>query len=363
MRDQIQRKSFFYRSLGYLLIFVLTAGLFVPSALWAQQSSVSAKHFESKPVTIIVGSSPGGGYDTFGRLVARFVGKYLPGNPSFIVRNVPGAGQLRGLRRAMRSKPDGLTIGLLHPRFIKRELTGTDVPDFDLKTVRVLGSPSSNKVERIWCARRSIATTWDGVKRVGHPLTNGGNAPGASFGLGPEFAVALGGPIKMVYGYGGTSEIMAAFDRGEVEAVDRCTAEHVPRLFPRWIKERIVAPIFWWEKEPSNDWLGQLGSGKVPHIFEALKPNKNQKNAFELAMQFNTFSRIFVAPPGVSDAVYNTWKKAFEATTRDPGFIKAAAAAGFEVGLGTAKDFNRLLKVYDKLSPTGVDLLKKLTGN
>ncbi len=150
MRDQIQRKIFFYRSLGCLLIFVLTAGLFVPSALWAQQSSVSAKHFESKPVTIIVGSSPGGGYDTFGRLVARFVGKYLPGNPSFIVRNVPGAGQLRGLRRAMRSKPDGLTIGLLHPRFVQRELTGTDVPDFDLKTVRVLGSPSSNKVERIW---------------------------------------------------------------------------------------------------------------------------------------------------------------------------------------------------------------------
>ncbi len=363
MRDCIRVKSLSCRPLVFLTSFVLAALFFFPPTASAQKSGDLAKHFESKPVTIIVGSSPGGGYDTFSRLVARFAGKYLPGNPTFIVRNVPGAGQLRGLRRAMRSKPDGLTIGLLHPRFVKRELTGIDVPDFDLKTVRVLGSPSSNKVERIWCARRSIATTWDGVKRVGHPLTTGGNAPGASFGLGPEFAIALGGPIKMVYGYGGTSEIMAAFDRGEVEAVDRCTAEHVPRLFPSWVKDRILAPIFWWEKEPSRDWLGQLGSGKVPHIFKVTKPNKDQRNAFELAVQFNTFSRIFITPPGVPDNIYNAWRKAFEASTRDPGFIKAAAAAGFEVGLGTAKDFNRLLKVYDKLSPTGVDLLKQLTGN
>ncbi|MDP6087983.1 MAG: hypothetical protein QGF68_18355 [Nitrospinota bacterium] len=360
---QLRKKGLFCRLLELFAISSLAVMIFFPPTLWAQKSGNLAKHFESKPVTIIVGSSPGGGYDTFSRLVARYAGKYLPGNPSFIVRNVPGAGQLRGLRKAMRSKPDGLTIGLLHPRFVKRELTGIDVPDFDLKTVRVLGTPSSNRVTRMWCARRSVATSWDGAKRVGHPLTTGGNAPGASFGLGPEYAIELGGPIKMVYGYGGTSEIMAAFDRGELEAIDRCTDEHVPRLFPRWVKERTIAPIFWWEKEPSNDWLGQLGSGKVPHIFEVTKPNKDQKNAFEVAMQFNTFSRTFVTPPGVPDHIYNKWRKAFEATTRDPGFLKAAAAAGFEVGLGTAEDFNQLLKVYDGLSPAGVNLLKKLTGD
>ena len=313
-------------------------------------------------MTIIVGSSPGGGYDTFGRLVARFVGKFLPGNPSFIVRNVPGGGQLRGLRRTMKSKPDGLTIGLLHPRFVQRELTGTDVPDFDLKTVRVLGSAKYVKVPRIWCVRRSLASTWEEVKRLGHPLTNGGNAPGASFGLGPEFVKALGGPIKGVFGYGGTSEIMAAFDRGELESTDRCTEENVPCLFPGWIKNRTVAPIFWWEKEPSSDWLGQLGAGKIPHIFEVINPNKDQKNAFEVASQFNIFNRIFVAPPGVSDAVYNTWKKAFEATTRDPGFIKGATTAGLQVGLGTAKDFYRTLKSYDQLTPAGEKLLKSLIG-
>lgn len=328
----------------------------------AQKSRDLAKLFESRPVTIIVGSAPGGGYDTFGRMVARFSGKYLPGNPSFIVKNIPGGGQLRGLRATMKSRPDGLTIGLLHPRFVQRELAGIDVPDFDLKTVRVLGSPSASNVSRIWCARRSIATTWDEVVKLGRPLTNGDAAPGASFGLGPQFVEALGGPVKMVYGYGGTSEVMAAFDRGETESIDRCTEEHVPRLFPKWVENRIVAPIFWWEKEPLKDWLGQLGVSKVPYILDVVKANEDQRKAFELAVRFNTFSRTFVTPPGVSDDVYYAWKKAFEATTRDPGFLKAAEAAGLEVGLGTADDFNQLVDSFAKLSPAGVKMLKTLIG-
>ena len=122
-------------------------------------------------------------------------------------------------------------------------MTGTDVPDFDLDTVRVLGSPSAGQVPRIWCVRRSLAANWDQVKKLGRPVTNGGNAPGATFGIGPQFVMELGGPINMVYGYGGTSEIMAAFDRGELEALDRCVPENVPRLFPNWITDRTVAPI------------------------------------------------------------------------------------------------------------------------
>jgi len=319
-----------------------------------------AKVFNSKPVKIIVGSAPGGGYDTFSRMVARFSGKYLPGNPRFVVKNIPGGGQLRGLRAAMRAKPDGLTIGLLHPRFVQRELSGVDVPDFDLKTVRVLGSPSANRVSRIWCTRRDIATTWDEVKKVGRRLTNGDSAPGAAFGMGPQFVSQLGGPIKMVYGYGGTSEIMAAFDRGETDSVDRCTAEHVPRLFPRWVKEKIVAPIFWWEEEPSRDWLASLDSKKIPHILEIVDANKDQRNAFEVAVSFNVFSRIFITQPGVPDDMYNAWKKAFEETTRDPGFLKAADAAGLEVGLGTAHDFNELVKSFARLTPAGAKVLKLL---
>lgn len=348
------------RYLAALCAFALVFVIALPAR--AQTSPDLTKHFENKPITIIVGSAPGGGYDVFARIVAQFVGKYLPGNPSFVIQNIPGGGQLRGLRAAMRSKPDGLTLGVLHPRFVQRELAGIAVPDFDLKTVRVLGSPSAIEVSRIWCLRRSLATNWNELVKLGRPVTNGDTGPGASFGLGPQFVSLIGGPVKMVYGYGGTSEIMAAFDRGETDSIDRCTEEHVPRLFPKWIESKILAPIFWWEREPSKDWLGKLGVPKIPYLFDVVKADKQQRAAFELAVRFNTFSRTFVAPPGVPDNIYFAWKKAFEATTKDPGFIKASEAAGLEVGLGTADDFGQLVESFGKLAPAGVKVLKDLVG-
>ncbi len=351
----------------YYLLFSVIVGTAlvcaIPTATSAQAPKDLAAHFNSKPLTIIVPTSPGGGYDTFARMVARFAGKYLPGNPRFLVQNIPGGGQLRGLRTTMKSRPDGLTIGLLHPRFVQRELAGVDVPDFDLKTVRVLGTPSAVRRPRIWCVQRSIASNWDEILKLKRPLTSGGDQPGAAFGLGPQFVEALGGPIKMVYGYSGTSEIMAGFDRGETDGVDRCVEENVPRLFPNWIKNKYVAPIFWWEKEPSPDWLGRLGtSGKIPNIHEVMKPNEDQKNAFEVANHFLVFSRIFITPPGVADNVYEAWRKAFEQTTRDPGFLKAAEVAGLDVGLGTAEEFRSSLSKFETLTPGGRKLFTKLIG-
>ncbi len=77
---------------------VAALGLTTTSSPAAQQVKDLAAHFNSEPVTIIVGSAPGGGYDTFARMVARYSGKYLPGNPKFIVQNIPGGGGLRGSR-------------------------------------------------------------------------------------------------------------------------------------------------------------------------------------------------------------------------------------------------------------------------
>jgi tripartite-type tricarboxylate transporter receptor subunit TctC len=81
-----------------------------------------------------------------------------------------------------------------------------------------------------------------------------------------------------------------------------------------------------------------------------------------VANHFLVFSRIFVTPPGVPDNVYEAWRKAFEQTTRDPGFLKAAEVAGLDVGLGTAEDFRDSLSKFDSLTPGGRKLFKDLVG-
>ena len=365
MRTRLQRMKFFCRFSGFATIFVLAVMMFFPPTVGAQKSRDLAKHFESKPVTIIVGSAPGGGYDTFSRLVALFAAKYLPGNPRFIVKNVPGGGQLRGLRKTMTSKPDGLTIGLLHPRFVARELFGINVPDFDLKTVRVLGTPSGGiKRPSLLCARRDLATSWDKILQLGRPVTVGANAPGGMGStLGPEFVAAIGGPVKMIYGYGGSGEVLAAFNRGELDAIQYCSKAYVPRLYPEWIKEKRAAPLFWWGAKSSKNYLGRLGAdANIPFVADAVGATAQQRNALEVAYGFGRMGRLFVAPPGVEDHIYRVWKTAFEATVRDPDFNKRAAVAGMEVGLATADDFRKNTELFQNLDPKTKGLVKKLAG-
>jgi hypothetical protein len=352
------------RGLSPLWAMVVALAMLVPLLPSTTVAQDVAEQFKGKRVTIIVGTSPGGGYDVFARLVARFGGKYLPGAPTFVVQNIPGGGQLRGLRSTMKAKPDGLTVGLLNPRFVQRTLIGMDVPDFDLDTVRVLGSPSGGaRRERMVCARRDIATSWAEVVKLGRPLKSGGVERAGSSSLGPEFVELIGGPIKMVFGYAGGSEVMAAFDRGELEITERCTEEYVPRLFPEWIRKKILAPLFWWEASPSEDWLRRIGASAPPHLFDVVKVTEHQKKAFELGMAFGTImGRVFVMPPSVPDAIYQAWKQAFEATVRDPGFLQGAKVAGVEVGLATAEDFAQVIRTYRELSPAGRDVFKRLVG-
>jgi hypothetical protein len=239
MRDRLLKSFFLHRLRRFPALGVLALFFLFPSMAFSQQSEALGSYFNGKTITVIVGSAPGGGYDVTARLVARFAGKHLPGSPSFVVQNLPGGGQLRGLRAAMKAKPDGFTVGMLHPRFVVRQLVGIDVPDLDLKTVKVLGTPSGVRRPRVWCTRKSLATTWKEVLKLGRPVIVGANEAGGLAGtLGPEFVEAIGGPVKMVFGYGGASEAMAAFDRGELDSVQYCTEEYVPRLFPEWIAKK-----------------------------------------------------------------------------------------------------------------------------
>ena len=352
-----------HRFLQSSALAVLAFYVVFPSTALSQQDAALAAHFNSRPVTIIVGSSPGGGYDLSARLVARFVGKYLPGNPNFIVQNMPGAGQLRGLRATMKAKPDGLTIGQLHPRFVVQELFGKDVPGFDLNKVKIIGTPTGVDYPRMWCTRRELAASWQDILKLGKPVSVGANAPGGlSATLGPEFVQALGGPVDIIFGYGGASEVMAGFDRKELDSIQYCTDDYVPRLFPEWIKQKRLAPIFWWGAKPSDDYVGQLGSSNLPHIADALGATADQRKAFDVAIGFGRMGRLLVAPPGLDERVYQAWKSALKASVQDPEFKKAAAVAGLDVGLGSAEDFHENNAKLKTLPKNLQELVKKLAG-
>ena len=323
------------------------------------------EYFGGKTVRIVVGASPGGGYDVFSRLVAAVAERYFPERTRFVVQNLPGAGQLRGLRGVLESNPDGLTIGPTHSRWFQRQVLVGDVPGFDLDAVYFLGSPSFTVAGDVFCVNRSVATSWQDVLDKGIILRQGAAGPGNE--PATEFMAANGGPFKIVYGYGGTSEIMAAFDRGELDLTGRCGPSVVPRLFPEWIEEQRLVPVFYEKKPVDDEYLALLGhTGPLPSFLElpGLDADPAQLEALQASLLITEISRVFLLPPGVPDDVKQYWQSQFDQMMVDPDFIESVITAGYEdsYGYGRSEEILEIVNKVRALPQNVKDIMLETSG-
>jgi hypothetical protein len=309
-------------------------------------------YFTKKTITLNVGFSPGGGYDTFSRLVAKFIPKHIPGSPRTVVRNLPGGGGERMLVDfGSNAQPTGYELAIIHPRFFKRELVGDDVPEFDIATINILGTPSSSETgaasymfkSRLdeWGVTHDWAGVLDMIEKRGTPLTDGGTAPGDSGAFASSFMQALGQPIKMVFGYGGSAEIASAFDRGELDTGGGSKIEAL-NLFPEWLDSQVLVPIFRYGAEPEDDpefadyITNILGAEMPPHIFDLIETTQGQRDIFNLTETVNdVLSRVFALPPDTPQDVVEFWKVKFEAIVADEEFVAAAEMLGRPVQYGS----------------------------
>ncbi len=286
---------------------------------------------------VIVGFAPGGGYDAYSRLLAEAVERLMPGNPKVIVSNLPGGGGLRGLQETMRSKPDGLTIHPMAPRHPAAEAAGADLDDFDINTVNFIGTPSFNDDHLAMCVRRDVATSWEEVLALGRPITTGTSSAGGDM-IGGQFVEALGGPIKVIFGYEGTSEVLAAIDRGELDATTRCDFQYITNLYPEWYDSRELVPLFYSRARIDQEFLDRLGTGlrseDVPHMFDIVESTEEQQTAFLLAQSLESMARMFVMAPGTPEEIVLTWQRVFREIVEDPEFLEKAELAERPVKYG-----------------------------
>lgn len=323
------------------------------------------EYFGGKTIRIITGTSPGGGYDTFSRLVAVAAERQFPESTRFIVQNLPGAGQLRGLRAVLNSEPDGYTIGPVHSRWFARQMLVGDVSGFDLDRVYILGSPTFTIAESGFCLDKNFATSWQDVLDRDLTIRVGSVGPGNEPQI--EFMIENGGPFKLIYGYGGTSEIMAAFDRGEVDGTGRCGPGTAGRLYPEWIEQGRLVPIFY-NKKPYNDaWLANLGRTEPLPSFRDLPGltfNPAQAEALELNLLIVELSRVFVMPEDVPADVTQYWQSAFDRLVADPQFIESVKIAGYEdsYGYGTAEDIWEIIDRVKNASDETREIALGLSG-
>ncbi len=300
----------------------------------AQAQSV-ADFYRGKNLNLIVGYSAGGGYDTYSRILARHLGKHIPGNPSIVVQNMPGAGSLKFANYLYNVAPkDGTTIGTFSRGMAMEPLIGGANVQFDATKFTWLGS-GTNETSVFVAWHTSPVKTWNDI--VTKPFTVGGEGSGSD----PDIYAlllknAFGAKLKLISGYPGTAEIAIALERGEVDTRASWSWSSLKALRPQWITEKKVnLPV-------------QLNLTKgaelqdVPLVTEFAR-TEQQRQMLKLILSRQEMARPYIAPPGLPPERAAALRKAFDDAWVDPELVAEMKARGQEVNPVSGAAIDRLL--------------------
>lgn len=326
------------------------------------------EYFSGKTVRVIAGANANGGsYDSFSRFVAATAGHYFPRSTRFDVEYISGAGGYNGLRATLDSNPDGLTIGIVHSRWFQRQAVVGDIPNFDFDEVQLLGSPTFTVAEDPYCVDRSVAASWQEVLDLGRPLRVGTYQPGTEPAI--EFMETIGLPFQVVYDYPGTRQIMDAFDRGELDLSNRCGLDLVRALYPEWIEQGRLVPLFYVRKPPDRGYLARLGhTGPLPSFTELPGLNlgevqRAQLKAVQADLLLREVTRVFILPAGVPDEIRQYWHERFDLIMKDQGFIDTVHNTGYVdwYGYGSTEELLDIIRRVQALDQRVKDILYQIS--
>ena len=334
-----------------------------PTPLPPPETDLTA-HFEGKTVRFIVGFSPGGGYDTIGRISARFIEKYLPGNPPVTISNLTGGGSVRALQFVMRSEPNGLTVGQLHPRFAIRELLGTDVPGFDLRTATFVAAPNGGSSSSYGCIRKDLADSWEDALEKGIEFKVASSEPGGTASA-MQWVQLVGGPVNVIFGYAGTTDNLAAFNRGETNLVVECSSDSARTIYPNWFDGETLVPVYWNNFPIPDDELALLAGPQPSEVSQlaGISPTQEQIDILRLKSSPSlSTNRMMVLAPETPRDIQNAWIQAARQMFEDPEFVALSAAAGYETVPVYEDKALADYGIVDTLSPEGVEMFKSIVG-
>jgi len=290
----------------------------------AQAQDAVAQFYKGKQISLYVGSSAGGGYDTYARLLARRLGNYIPGNPSVVVQDMPGAGSNKLAAYIYSVAPkDGTAIGAIFSGAILQPLLGDPVQHDPSKFI-YLGNANN---EVFLCIARTDAPVQSFKDALTHELIVGAtNEGGSSRDFTAMLDNLLGAKLRIVTGYPGSNEMLLALERGEVQGVCglgwSSIAPQRARLLDSGLARVLVQLAT--TGHPELDRMG------VPLAIDFTKTEDDRK-VMELVFSQLIFGRPFVLPPGVPAERVAALRRAFMAALTDKDAI--AEARGMQLDL------------------------------
>ena len=322
----------------------------------ARAQDAVADFYRGRNLTLIVGYSAGGGYDTYTRILARHLGKHVPGHPTVVVQNMPGAGSLKMANYLYNVAPkDGSTIGIFSRGMAMEPLIGGSNVAFDSSKFGWLGSGTSEvSVFVVW--HTAPVKTWNDL--ITKNFTVGGEGSGSDPDIYAAFLKnVFGAKLKLISGYPGTAEVAIALERGEVDSRASWSWSSLKTLKPNWIAEKkINFPV-------------QLNLTKgaelqdVPIITEFAKDDR-QRQMLKLVLSRQEMARPYTAPPGIPEDRKAALRKAFDESWADPDLLAEMKARGQEVNPVSGPALDKLIAELYATPKDVVDATRKaIAGN
>ena len=335
--------------------FVIAGTLAASAALFAAPiAAQESTYFKGKEISLSIGFGPGGGYDTYGRLMARHYGRFVPGNPTVVPRNEPGAGGIKLASTIYNVAPkDGTQIALFAASTALEPLFGNNDAKYETAKFTWIGNLDSD-VSSCGTWKHAGIKTWEDLKN--RQTTFGSTGPAAITAIHPTVLGALLNlNIKVIHGYSGTRDVNLAMQKGEVDGT--CG------LYMSSIRSQYQSNV---DAGELTIWI-MLGKARtkefpnVPTIFELLK-NDDDKALANLIFGSDAIGRPISAPPGMTPERTKTMRDAFNAMTTDATFIAEATKIGLSVGPMKGEDVQKLFASYYETPKSVVERAMKAMG-
>jgi tripartite-type tricarboxylate transporter receptor subunit TctC len=334
--------------------------LFVIGA-WGAQAFAQTPYYQGKTITIIVGTKAGDAYDLYPRLLAEFMPKYIPGNPNFIIQNVPGAASMIAANQVYNvAKPDGLTIGAIYPALYFEQLTKKPEVKFDWTKFGWVGNPvTSNHL--LYMRSDAPYKSMDDIKNASAAPKCGSNGiTSTGYYLPKLMEETLGTKFDIVLGYQSGQDVDLAVERGEVV----CRAFTITAYFAR-------EPFISWRKRGFVNTLMQSGAKRdarlkdAPTIYELMDRYKTTAAGRSLAkvvLSAGEFGRPLVTPPGTPPDRLKILRDAFDKSVNDPALLAQAEKRRLEMDPASGAEIEALAKEVMAATPDVVQRMEKLLG-
>jgi tripartite-type tricarboxylate transporter receptor subunit TctC len=343
-----------------LLLLLATSAACALSA--AKAVAQSETDFKGKTIRLIIGTSTGGGVDLYARLVAQHLSRHLPGEPTIVPQNMPGASSVVAANYVYTmAKPDGLTLGAMQGGAFFDQVLGRDTAKFDWAKFTWIGSPERLEAQ-LYMRADSPYKSLEDIRRASEAPRCGGAGTGATGYFVPKILEeTLGLKFKTVTGYQSGGEIDIAVERGELHCRAYDIGSFVGREPTRtWFKNGFVKSLI----QTGRKRDARLGD--VPTLYELMDKQKTPDALRRMAtvvLSSGGFGRPMIAPPGMSPELARTIRDAYAKMLKDSEFIADVKKRRYDLEPVSWEEMQSLAKEVTSQPPEVLERVKKILEN